>query len=138
MSFMALRFFVTLALYFFLSAAVIFLVATLKRVYLGFRAVDQNVESPWNPVATKLGPCEPGFTKYHKTTPVASIVKTAMNPDILSFHPFISHRAIIPISIILIGLKREVFASMIRIPNPTIGTNHDGIGPFAEVIKEYG
>lgn len=27
---------------------------------------------------------------------------------------------------------------MIKIPNPTIGTNHDGIGPFAEVIREYG
>lgn len=38
----------------------------------------------------------------------------------------------------LIGLKREVLANTIKIPKPTIGTNHDGIGPCAEVIKEYG
>jgi hypothetical protein len=100
---------------------------------LGFRAVDQNCDSPENPVATKLGPWEPGFTKYHKTTPVASIVKTAINPDKLVpfFYPFISHKAIIPTNIIVIGLKSDVFANTNKIPNPTTGTNHDGIGGFA-------
>jgi hypothetical protein len=55
-----------------------------------------------------------------------------MKPDILSFHPFMSHRAIIPTNTIVIGLKSEGIATDIAANaiNPTIGIRNGGIIAF--------
>lgn len=68
------------------------------------------------------------------------MVRIATIPDKLVpfLYPFMSHKAIIPTNTIEIGLNKLVVANAARIINPTIGTNHCGIGGFAKLTPVAG